>query len=258
MLFWLCAERWRPAVTLESPKSPLQGPYGAAALTPAQAAWAAAADPTAAGASTSAAGWAAGRTGRSPGDEPVAAAPRVPLHWRLMRRTEQAVTLFSLMLQLTLYSRSALLLSLQQHLHQLALLSLRAAALWAATCLPHAAWLRLRVLIITFLRVAIAAVPSQRTADEGDAVLLDHPASPGALGAARDFLRLLTGEGGGGVGRGAAAAAAFPGCTLDDLALTCPFNPVPRRLQARACCRGPSLGRHCSSRAWRWPCSKPY
>ena len=83
---------WRPAVTLESPKSPLQGPYGAAALTPAQAAWAAAADPTAAGASTSAAGWAAGRTGRSPGDEPVAAAPRVPLHWRLMRRTEQAMT----------------------------------------------------------------------------------------------------------------------------------------------------------------------
>ncbi len=88
----------------------------------------------------------------------------LPLHMRLMRRGEQAVTLFSLLLQLALYSRSVLALTARQHLHQLLLLVLRVVCLGAATLLPTKAWLRWRVPLIAGLRLAIALVPSQRSA----------------------------------------------------------------------------------------------
>ncbi|KAL4448423.1 hypothetical protein ABPG75_005642 [Micractinium tetrahymenae] len=110
-----------------------------------------------------------------------------------MRRVEQAVILFSLLLQLALYRRAAFDLTAQQHFHQGLLLALRCICLWAFTCLPSRAWLRYRVLLIASLRIAIATVPAQRTAQEGDAVLLARPASPGPAGAAQDWLRLLTG-----------------------------------------------------------------
>lgn len=48
-------------------------------------------------------------------------------------------------------------------------------------------------MLIGALRIAIACVPSQRTAGEGDAVLLSRPATRGTLGALQDWLRLATG-----------------------------------------------------------------
>lgn len=95
---------------------------------------------------------------------PQRSAHHLPLHMRLMRRGEQAVTLFSLLLQLALYSRSVFSLTARQHLHQLALLLLRGVCLAAATLLPTKAWLRWRVPLIAGLRLAIVLVPSQRTA----------------------------------------------------------------------------------------------
>ena len=98
--------------------------------------------------------------GRSP---PPPAHP-LPLHMRLMRRGEQATTLFSLLLQLLLYSRSAFTLTARQHLHQFALLLLRGVCLAAATLLPTKASIRWRVPLIATLRLSIALVPSQRSA----------------------------------------------------------------------------------------------
>lgn len=95
---------------------------------------------------------------------PQRSAHQLPLHMRLMRRGEQAVTLFSLLLQLALYSRSVFSLTARQHLHQLVLLLLRAVCLAAATLLPTKAWLRWRVPLIAGLRLAIVLVPSQRSA----------------------------------------------------------------------------------------------
>lgn len=75
-------------------------------------------------------------TAAPPGSEPVS--PRL----RLMRRVEQAVTLFSLLLQLALYRRSALTLTARQHAYQALLLALRGICLWVCTCLDLRAWLR--------------------------------------------------------------------------------------------------------------------
>lgn len=96
--------------------------------------------------------------GRVSGRPATAAADPLPLHMRLMRRGEQATTLFSMLLQLALYSRSAFTLTARQHLHQFALLLLRGVCLAAATLLPTKAWL------IAALRLSIALVPSQRSA----------------------------------------------------------------------------------------------
>jgi hypothetical protein len=67
-----------------------------------------------------------------------------PLRVRLTRRVEQAVTLFSLLQQLALYCHTAAGLSVKQHMHQAALVALRAACLALATYLPHRAWLKWR------------------------------------------------------------------------------------------------------------------
>lgn len=104
-----------------------------------------------------------GRVSGGPGPA-TGAADSLPLHMRLMRRGEQATTLFSLLLQLALYSRSAFTLTAQQHLHQFALLLLRGVCLAAATLLPTKVWLRWRVPLIAALRLSIALVPSQRSA----------------------------------------------------------------------------------------------
>lgn len=68
----------------------------------------------------------------------------VPLQLRLIRRGEQAVACFSLLLQAALYCRSAADLTPLQHLHQAALLLLRASAFAAFTLMPHGTWLRWR------------------------------------------------------------------------------------------------------------------
>ncbi len=68
----------------------------------------------------------------------------VPLQLRLVRRGEQSVAAFSLLLQSALYLRSAAGLTPLQHLHQAALLLLRASAFAAFTFMPHEAWLRWR------------------------------------------------------------------------------------------------------------------
>ena len=75
---------------------------------------------------------------------PLATPPPLPLFLRLARRGEQAVTLFSLLLQLALYLRSAMELTLRQHVHQLLLAGFRGAAWAAATLLPTKAWLKWR------------------------------------------------------------------------------------------------------------------
>ena len=78
---------------------------------------------------------------------------------------DQAVTLFSLLLQLALLFRSGARLSLLQLGHQGVLLALRGVCLAAATYLPEDAWRRWRVVLIAALRLAIASVPSQRSAE---------------------------------------------------------------------------------------------
>lgn len=71
----------------------------------------------------------------------------------------------------------------------------RPAAKGVLTCAYLAVcWILCRVVLIALLRIAIATVPSQRTAKEGDAVLLARPATPGLAGAAQDWLRLLAGR----------------------------------------------------------------
>lgn len=77
------------------------------------------------------------------GAVPPSAAP-MPLHLRLTRRMEQAVTLFSILLQLALYTRSATTLTLQQHMQQAMLLALRGVCLMVATYLPTHSWLKYR------------------------------------------------------------------------------------------------------------------
>lgn len=148
---------------------------------------------------------------------------------------EQAVSLFSVLLQLALFARSGGRISLQQLGYQAALLVLRSVCLAAATFLPERPWRRWRVLLIGVLRCAIASVPTQRSAaasaglrvvqlpalpaclvarwgrvahparpqppprlppasQEGDAVLLQRAATPGARGLITDWLRFVTGE----------------------------------------------------------------
>lgn len=131
-------------------------PHGAAAV-----------DAAALDAATSAGSSGAGGTIWLP-QQPITASPpacSMSLQLRLMRRLEQTVTLFALLLQLALYSRSALQLTARQHLHQLALLVLRGAC-FASTVWPRSptVWKRWRVLRIAALRLAIACVPSQRSA----------------------------------------------------------------------------------------------
>lgn len=91
-----------------------------------------------------------GQNGSGPtaGAEPLPRLPQQPAaqqhRLQLMRRVEQAVTLFSLLLQLALYRRSALALTARQHAYQALLLALRAVCLWACTCLDLRRWLRYR------------------------------------------------------------------------------------------------------------------
>ncbi|PSC70412.1 Kelch motif containing isoform B [Micractinium conductrix] len=117
----------------------------------------------------------------------------LPRSLRLMRGVDTAVTLFSLLLQLSLALRWGGGLSGCQLLHQAALVAFRSTALYLALRLPTRAWYRYRVLLIFALRLSIATVPSQRSAQDGDAVLLARPTTPGAAGAAKDWLRMLTG-----------------------------------------------------------------
>lgn len=123
-------------------------------------------------------------------------------------------------------------------------------------CFPRPRLPSRSVLLIASLRMAIATVPAQRTAGEGDAVLLARPATPGLAGAAQDWLRLLAG--GSWPSRDALLplSASVQACSLPTAEarrlIAVIASALPHPQQAPACC--PWLSSDPSSISHPWRC----
>ncbi|KAL4434223.1 hypothetical protein ABPG75_000664 [Micractinium tetrahymenae] len=111
-----------------------------------------------------------------------------------IRRVEMAAALVLVVGQPPVWRRSASLpLTQQQHAHQAALIALQTLGAALLTMLPHAVWLRCRVLPVAALRVLLVSVPSYRSTTEGTAVLLHRPPMPGLQGWVLDYMTLAMG-----------------------------------------------------------------
>ena len=65
-------------------------------------------------------------------------------HMDVMRRVERAASVFAFIVQATLWYHTSPQLSVRQHLHQAALVTLQSSCLVLATTLPQASWLKYR------------------------------------------------------------------------------------------------------------------